>query len=189
MTFGKFKLYTADKVIEYAKAKNIDLNEYGSEITVDLLNKWTSFCKDRVNERVVTQGFFFVEDAEDAGYLGGPFLKHFGFVRVTHSTNPEFLMTMEESVRDNFRWEMDLLKKYPNGFQHQIILNQHLIQATVEQPYSIYICGNDDASWTKTCKDEGEVNSHLWKLCLSSGDKRCGGFQYEIQNSRYIFTN
>jgi len=181
-----YKLYTAEEVLEFAKNNNIDTNKSGYDITPFLRSLSR---EDGENEAVIEQGFFYVQNRDDASHLGGSFLEHFGFLRLTVEKNTNGLMTIEECINDNFKWQMDLVKQYPHSKEENITLDSHLILATKEKPYTIYICGNDDASWTKTYPSEKDAKVAIYGLCMRCEEFLCGGFEDAIRKYRFVFTN
>jgi len=181
----KYKLYTVDEALDFCKELNIKTND-----VYDITPYCQSMFKTTWKEsNIIDQGLFYIQDEEDASHLGGAFFRHFGYLRLSLATNIEKLMTIEETIKYNFKWQMDLISKYPYSKNMPITLNAHLIESTKERPYTIYICGDDDFSWTLTYPTEDDAKRVIHDIYIRSKDIQCGGFKDALHNNCFIFTN
>jgi len=181
-----YKLHTLEEVLEFTEKNNIKTDYNGYDVT--------TYCKgmfkyEDEDDKILEQGFFYVQDKDDASHLGGAWFNHFGFLRLTVSKDIDKLMTIEESIRHNFKWEMEHFKQFSSKANYKITLNQHLIEPTKEKPYTVYFCGDDDFSWTKTYKTEKDAQDAIRSLCMRSGNIMYGSFEESLKELDFVFTN
>jgi hypothetical protein len=182
----KYKLHSLDEVLQFAKQHNIDPKESGYNTISFCKSMFIDECKDG---KVLEQGFFYVEDKEDARYLAGPFFHHFGFVRLSVANDIDKLKTIAEMIKYNYDHSMELSLQYKDKYNYPIILDFHLVEPTKEKPYTVYLCGNDDFSWTKTFNTKEDAKEAIFNLCDKSEHKDYGGFQSILNDKLFEFTN
>lgn len=90
--------------------------------------------------RVIAHGFIKWND-EDSGIWGGPFPGKYCLMELKKYKNPQ-LRSMKEIEEENVKLD----KKY--GYSSREPRNV-VFCTSKEKPYSVYLMGNDDASYTK----------------------------------------
>ena len=120
-----------------------------------------------------------------------PFIDFCRFKGTVTKSN-EILLSKKDVIKKNFEYKFKFLDQFLHTYNARIILEDHLIKPTIECPYKVYFCGDDDFSWTRTLKDEEEVNKFMSDLCFKCENlskNEYYTFDRMIKELGFIFTN
>jgi hypothetical protein len=135
---------------------------------------------------------------ESAGSWGGPYEGGFAYYAIRNHKLENYKIRSEQDIRLWFRFhglkaksEEHLQKKLKTLTKKELIEWQRrqdyyrIDVPTIEKPYSLYICGNDDTSYSKFYSYQGEAIEEVQYFLIDQPLN----IKVHIYGNGFVFTN